>query len=227
MTDNLKVYNKVRSVPPEAQKQIRGGRLKGFTDINPMWRIKTLTEQFGVCGVGWYIEIVEKWIETSMAKDEITANVLINLYIKIDGEWSKPIQGIGGSMLIASEKGGLYVDDECYKKALTDAISVSCKSLGMGADVYWDGDRTKYSENTGETLKKQEFEDKQISSFDAKVVKDLIAETGTDEKAVCKSYKVADISALSKSQKAHLVKILEKRKENQETLQDEAEEAFK
>ena len=52
MSDNLKLYNAVRSVPAEAQKKINGGRLKGMTDINPMWRIKTLTEQFGVCGVG-------------------------------------------------------------------------------------------------------------------------------------------------------------------------------
>ena len=47
---NLDLYDKVRAVPKEAQKQISGGRLNGMTDINPMWRIKTLTEQFGVCG---------------------------------------------------------------------------------------------------------------------------------------------------------------------------------
>jgi hypothetical protein len=29
--------------------------------------------------------------------------------------------------------------------AYTDAISVCCKLLGMGADVYWSGDRTKYT----------------------------------------------------------------------------------
>lgn len=51
--DNLELYNKVRNVPQEAKKEIKGGRLKGMTDINPMWRIKTLTEQFGICGMGW------------------------------------------------------------------------------------------------------------------------------------------------------------------------------
>ena len=34
--DNLKVYNAVREVPQEAQTKIMGGRLKGFTDINPV-----------------------------------------------------------------------------------------------------------------------------------------------------------------------------------------------
>ena len=145
--DNLKIYNAVREVPPEAKKNIAGGRLKGMTDINPMWRIKKLTEVFGACGIGWKYEIVDRWIETAMAKDEITANVIINLYIRDeDGKWSDPIPGIGGSMLVASERSGLYVNDECYKMALTDAISVACKALGMGADVYWEKDTTKYND---------------------------------------------------------------------------------
>ena len=145
--ENLRIYEQVRSVPAEAKKNIGGGRLKGMTDINPMWRIKKLTEVFGVCGIGWKYEIVEKWIETAMAKDEITANVIINLYIRDEeGKWSDPIPGIGGSMLVASEQKGLYVNDECYKMALTDAISVACKALGMGADVYWEKDTTKYND---------------------------------------------------------------------------------
>lgn len=144
--ENLCIYNDLREVPKEAQKTIGGGRLKGMTDINPMWRIKALTEQFGPCGIGWRYEIVDRWIETAMAKDEITANVLINLYIKYEGEWSEAIPGIGGSMLVASERTGLYVNDECYKMALTDAISVACKALGVGANIYWSNDNTKYND---------------------------------------------------------------------------------
>lgn len=147
---NLELYDKFRQVPETAKKNITGGRLSGMTDINPMWRIKTLTEEFGVCGFGWYYEIVDQWLETTMAKDEITANVKINLYVKRDEEWSKPIVGIGGSMLVANEKKGLYVNDECYKMALTDAISVACKSLGIGADVYWAKDNTKYNDGKKE-----------------------------------------------------------------------------
>ena len=155
--NNLELYDKFRKVPETAKKNISGGRLQGMTDINPMWRIKTLTEEFGVCGFGWYYEIVDQWLETAMAKDEITANVKINLYVKQGDEWSKPIVGIGGSMLVANEKKGLYVNDECYKMALTDAISVACKSLGIAADVYWNKDNTKYNdskkENQEATLK--------------------------------------------------------------------------
>lgn len=141
--DNLDIYNKVRRVPDEAKKEIKGGRLNGKTDINPMWRIKTLTEQFGVCGIGWKYEITEKHIIPG-ADNEMCAFVDINLYIKLNGEWSEAIPGTGGSSFVSKEKGGLYTNDECYKMALTDAISVACKALGVGADVYWDKDKTKY-----------------------------------------------------------------------------------
>ena len=68
----------------------------------------------------------------------------INLYIKVDSEWSAAIPGTGGSEFVSKEKGGLYTSDECFKMALTDAVSVACKSLGFGADVYWNTTDSKY-----------------------------------------------------------------------------------
>ena len=110
--DNLSLWEQVREVPKNAQKPISGGRLKGMTDINPMFRIKTLTEQFGVCGIGWYYEITRQWTEEG-GKGEKAAFVTIALYIKGDNEWLKPIVGTGGSSFIANEKNGLYTSDEC------------------------------------------------------------------------------------------------------------------
>lgn len=141
--DNLEFYNSLRSVPDEAKKEIKGGRLAGKTDINPMWRIKAMTERFGPCGIGWKYEVVEKTMAPG-ADGEVAAFVDINLYIKVSDEWSAPIPGTGGSAFVAKEKNGLYTSDECYKMALTDAISVACKALGVAADVYWDKDHTKY-----------------------------------------------------------------------------------
>lgn len=143
--DNLELYKKLKSVPEEAKKKITGGRLSGMSDINPMWRIKSLTENFGVCGIGWKYVITKQWIETG-GKEEKAAFVNIDLFIKVDGSWSDAIPGTGGSSFIAAEKNGLYTSDECFKMALTDAISVACKALGMGADVYFEKDRTKYDQ---------------------------------------------------------------------------------
>jgi len=142
--NNLDIYNSVASVPENAKKPIKGGRLSGMTDINPMWRIKALTETFGVVGFGWKYTITDKRIVDG-ADGTKCAFVDIDLFVKIDDKWSDAIQGTGGSSYIAIEKGRFYTNDECFKMALTDAISVACKALGVGADVYWAGGRTKYS----------------------------------------------------------------------------------
>lgn len=145
---NLELYEAFRAVPETAQKTIRGGRLNGMTDISPMWRIKTLTERFGPCGIGWKYTIDKQW--TERGEDEAAAFCNITFYFMWDGKWSEGIQATGGSKFVAAEQKGLYTSDECFKMALTDAISVACKMLGMGADVYWYKDRTKYTAPTPE-----------------------------------------------------------------------------
>lgn len=148
--DNLEIYSRVCEVPGNAQKKIAAGRLKGFTDINPMWRIKKLTEVFGACGIGWYTDDIKHWLEDG-ADGTKTAHVTLNLYVKENDEWSKPIFGIGGASYISNEKSGsneksrAYTSDECFKMAYTDALSVACKALGFGANVYWEAGRSKYS----------------------------------------------------------------------------------
>ena len=148
--EKLEIYNQLKAVPENAKKTITGGRLNGMTDIKPMWRIEKLTEVFGICGIGWKTKIKNKEIIDG-ANGEKIAIVDIDLYIKIDGCWSEPIEGTGGSSFISKEKNGLYTNDECFKMAYTDALSVACKSLGMGAEVYWgDSKYNKTSEPTKE-----------------------------------------------------------------------------
>ena len=141
--DYLEIYNKLRTVPETAKKAIGAGRLKGFTDINPMWRIKRFTEVFGPCGIGWWYVIKDKRLEGS--GEEIRAFVDIDLFYRWNGEVSQPIPGTGGSSFLTQERGGAYTSDECYKMALTDALSVAMKSVGLGADVYFEKDRDKYT----------------------------------------------------------------------------------
>lgn len=132
---NLSVFNKVRRVPQTALKQIGAGRLKGMSDINPVWRILAMTNTFGICGVGWKYEIEKQWSETF--GNEIKGFCNINLYVKVDGVWSDAIPGTGGASFVTMERNGAYVSDEVYKMALTDALSVAMKSLGVAADVYF------------------------------------------------------------------------------------------
>ena len=119
--DNLSIYEACRTVPNEAIKPITAGRLKGKSDINPMWRIKKLTEQFGPCGIGWKYVIKEKRLETS-PNGEIAAFHDIDMFYKYDGQWSEAVTGTGGSSFVANERNAAYTSDEWFKIALTDAI---------------------------------------------------------------------------------------------------------
>jgi hypothetical protein len=118
------------------------GRLKGKTDINPQWRLRAMTERFGPCGVGWNYTIDKLWLEPG-SDGQVAAFALIGLWWwdgTTDGMGAKilagPIPGIGGSMLVENESKGPHTSDEAYKMAVTDALSVAMKALGMAADVY-------------------------------------------------------------------------------------------
>ena len=185
--EKMDIYNRVRQVPDEAKKAISAGRLKGMTDINPMWRIKKLTEEFGPCGIGWWTKVTDRWTET--IGDETCAFVDLELYIKVGDEWSKPITGSGGSKLATKERSGVYVSDECYKMAETDALSVACKKLGIGADVYFSADRTKYSQTVDDS--------KKIGANDVKILIDYLQKNGISSQKIIERYRVKELSDLT------------------------------
>ena len=150
---NMRIWNKVERPPAEVLDEIKGGHMHGKTSINPMWRLQALTEQFGPCGIGWKIVTDRKWTEPG-PDGQVFAFVDLSLYIREEGKgWGEPIPGTGGSLLIAKQliKGTanettLYMNDDAFKMADTDAVSVACKRLGFGAAIHfkqWDGSKYK------------------------------------------------------------------------------------
>ena len=155
---NLDIWDKLRRPPKEALKTIKGGRLSGMSDVNPQWRIKAMTEQFGAIGFGWKYRIAERWNEH--LDNQVACFVKIELFYKVGDVWSEPVEGLGGSMLLTMEKNGLYCSDEGYKMALTDALSVAMKQLGVAADIYaglWDG--SKYKDAKPESEQRAEIKE--------------------------------------------------------------------
>lgn len=143
---NMRFYGQVQDTPQEARKEIGAGRLKGYTDINPMWRIKRLTEVFGPAGFGWWTQNENFTFEE--CKTGETAVFCTLELIVVDPETkeaSHPITGVGGNKFVANEKNGPYCNDEAMKMAYTDALSIACKALGFSHDIYFSKDRTKYS----------------------------------------------------------------------------------
>lgn len=138
--NNLENWLKLEKPPATALKTISGGRLKGMTDVNPQWRYKAMTETYGPCGKGWSYTVDKLWIENGVGEERVA---FAQVTLKI-GEQSIP--GIGGSMLIAKETSGLRTNDEAYKMAITDALSVAMKMVGVASAIYegrWDGSKYK------------------------------------------------------------------------------------
>lgn len=166
MDENFLSHNEV---PASAQKIIGGGRLKGMTDIKPQWRIEALTHRYGLCGIGWKYVTIKEW--TEQFEGEVSVHVRINLFVRVDGEWSDAIEGCGGSMLIAKEKNGFYHSDEAYKMATTDAISVACKQIGIGHNVYMGYSDSKHYKPEYMTPEptKEELEAKKIKEMHVEI----------------------------------------------------------
>lgn len=152
--ENMEIWNQVSRPPKAALKAIRGGRLSGMTDIDPMWRFQVMTEIFGPVGTGWKYTIDRVWTEPA-AEGQVFAFAQVSVYYRtlhfLSLYWSEPVQGLGGSMLLTIEKRGkpeqyIYADDEAFKKATTDALGTALKHLGVAADIYagrWDGSKYK------------------------------------------------------------------------------------
>ena len=151
-SDNLHIYKQVSSVPEDAQKPFESSWGKKLTEINGMWRIQKLTELFGPCGEGWFTEVTRQE-RVDFPNGEVCVFTDINLYLKDtkSGRWSKPIRGTGGNRLVLKNADGLFIDDEAYKKAYTDALGIACKALGFGADIYWGRNDSKYDSGTATT----------------------------------------------------------------------------
>ena len=225
---NMLIYNAGKEVSKDALKSITFGRMKGKTSIDPMWRIKKMTEIFGAKGIGWKT----KKIKEDFYKDESTGETIytieIELYYKIDDEWSEAVEGVGSHYMFKKEKNSLHFNDEFKKMARTDAEGNAMKSLGIGANVYMglcDGDKyqngynenengnntsNKYQNNYNKTSnKKNDY----INDAQQKLIFGKIMNTSFIEKNKENGYQILlNITGQNKpdyTTKAHLDKFLE------------------
>lgn len=206
---NLELYEKYKKVPASALKEFNNGKFSG-TDINTMWRIKSLTEEFGICGIGWYYDIIRLWSEPA-PDNAVMCFAEIKLYIKKDNEWSRGISATGGSQIVQyfSSKKYTAANDEGYKMALTDAFGVACKYLGLGADVYWDNDKSKYTQEYDKPTKPPAPAKPLITETVKRITALQIAELkglGANEAGLCTYFNVNNIADLTEAQAADAIR---------------------
>lgn len=143
---NMRFYVQVQNTPKDAQKPFSNGRFNG-TDVNPMYRIKMLTMMFGPVGQGWWTEDEQYTMVPCEATGEVAVFCTLKLFYRDPDthEISKGVSGVGGNKFLVSQKSGKYCNDEAYKMAYTDAVSIACKALGFSHDIYYQNDRTNYT----------------------------------------------------------------------------------
>jgi hypothetical protein len=176
---NMYFWDKLRKVPKDAQKPFK--RACGFkgTAINPMWTIKSMTEIFGPCGIGWGIGKPE--FTTIPADDELLVYCTVAVWYLppvTSGPGLPPSQlvGVGGDKVLTKQSSGVFsTDDDAFKKAFTDALANALKTLGAGADIYLNVyDSNKYVEDPANEAPPTEAESylkwaaDQIAAFETK-----------------------------------------------------------
>lgn len=250
---NLRFYLKGCEVPADAIKPIKAGRLRGMSDVNPMWRMRRLTEIFGPVGFGWRYEITKQWTEefvhsktqtetlpmpgvrptfnesgqqttqgfspvagseTECCVKEVKCFCNINLYVRDPEtkEWGAAIPGTGGSTIVAKESSGAYFNDEGYKMALTDALSIAMKAIGIGGNIWYGPKATghnesKYEDGTQVQPQKRTNDDGMLAKAIAEIYaaktmdefSNIWAKWSNDAPAMCANgsdfYKVAENKA--------------------------------
>ena len=130
---NLSFWESVQTTDPNFTKEVGFGRK--FTSINAQYQIREVSRAFGRIGQGWGIEEENFW----MVCDGLLAYQAILWYM--DGD-KRCEYNINSSIATHNGKGKL--DDECFKKVSTDALTKGISKLGFNADVFlgmWDDNR--------------------------------------------------------------------------------------
>lgn len=138
MTDNLSLWNRHRTPHRDALKDFVIQKRK-MTSVDPMWVIRSATEEWGPMGELWGPEVVE------MGVYDMGDYLLHWIRIELRYPDAKiPVPAIGTTKM--RYQGDKYVvyDDEAPKKSLTDAVTKALSWLGYGADIYMGRQDGKY-----------------------------------------------------------------------------------
>lgn len=140
--DPLEIWNKVSTTNPNHTKEV--GQRGGFTAIDAMYNIQRATEVFGPVGRGWGYRVKNQTLQFGKEKEQALAIVDLAFWHADPNEPEKlynfgPIRTVN---VLIDAKG--RIDEDAFKKALTDGLTKALSHLGFSADVFlgkFDDDR--------------------------------------------------------------------------------------
>jgi hypothetical protein len=138
-TDNMKFWDSVKKTDPKRVKAITGKQYKGNSP-QPYYLVERMTEQFGMCGIGWGLNIINERMERLTETDVLHVAVVEIWYVYGDKKGS--ISQIGQTKACYKKAdGGMMIDEDAPKKSVTDAMTKCMSYLGFAGDIFsgqWD-----------------------------------------------------------------------------------------
>lgn len=139
MSENLEFWNRVMKTDPRRVKSITGKQYKGNSP-QPYYLVERMTAEFGMCGIGWGLSILNERMERLTETDVLHVAVVELWYVV--GEKRGAIQHVGQTKAAyKSSKGAMVVDEDAPKKSITDAMTKCMSYLGFSGDIFsghWD-----------------------------------------------------------------------------------------
>jgi hypothetical protein len=147
------------------------------------------------------------------------------LFIKVNGEWSHAIVGVGGDMVIETDKNGIHENDEALKMATTDALGNAMKYIGVASEIYEGNfDGSKYKESKSATTQPPVISfasnnncvtpqpsGKRASEDQVAIILDLATKTNTTIEKIVSLYKCKMVHELTELDAVAVVSVLEKK----------------
>lgn len=154
---NRAFWDRVQKTDPRRVKKITGKQYQGNSP-QPYYLVERMTEEFGMCGIGWGIHIINERMERLSETDVLHVAVVEIWYML--GEKKASIEQVGQTKAAyMSSKGSLVVDEDAPKKSVTDAMTKCMSYLGFSGDIFsghWDD--SKYVQALTEEFTKADVE---------------------------------------------------------------------
>lgn len=140
--DKLAIWNQVATTDPKHTKEV--SQRGGFTSIDAMYNIQRATEVFGPVGRGWGYRTKNQTLLVGKDKDQALAIVDLAVWHAdpLDPDKIYNFGPIRATNVLIDAKG--RIDEDAFKKAMTDALTKGLSHLGFSADVFlgkFDDDR--------------------------------------------------------------------------------------
>lgn len=176
MNENMNFWNSVKKTDPKRVKPITGKQYKGNSP-QPYYLVERMTEAFGMCGIGWGINIISERMER-LTDTDILHIAVVELWYVHDGKQGC-ISQIGQTKACYKKNdGGLMTDEDAPKKSITDAMTKCMSYLGFAGDIFsgqWDDNKYIAS------LNKEFSTDKPVDTDSAVKALEAAAKKGTAE----------------------------------------------